>query len=290
MLQVINDNLAIFRDDNYPFLGGGNKARKMMSLHKKLKMENYDAMVTTGGIQSNHCRVTALYCHKHNIDCTLILHGKKQDFLTQSGNAKIMRNTPSNIIFSEVDNISNNMDQAIKNYEEKGAKPFYLRGGGHTLEGSKAYIDIVAELIDYNYIPDYIFIASGTGSTHAGILCGVAKYNLKTEVIGISVGRAKGNAEKVIRNFSEELSKTYNIITEIGEVEVDDTFLCGGYGKYNDDIKKLSKNSLTNHGIFLDTAYTGKTYYSMKKYIERNHIKGKVLFWYTGGIYNYLAE
>ncbi|TGV03926.1 1-aminocyclopropane-1-carboxylate deaminase/D-cysteine desulfhydrase [Flavivirga rizhaonensis] len=290
MIQKINEDLAIFRDDNYPFLGGGNKARKMMALHEKLKSENYNAIVTTGGIQSNHCRVTALYCHKYNIECTLVLHGDKDKFLTESGNAKIIRNTPTKIIFSEIDQISSNMDKAIDNYKSQEKKPFYLYGGGHTFEGGKAYIDVIQELIEYDYIPDYIFIASGTGSTHAGLLAGIAKFKFKTKVVGISVGRSKNNAEKVVSKFAKELSENYKISNGIGKTEVDDSFLCGGYGFYNDDIKKLSGNSLIDYNIFLDTTYTGKAFYGMKKYIENNAIKGKILFWYTGGIYNYLAK
>ena len=290
MLQTINKDFAIFRDDNYPFLGGGNKARKMMALHKKIKKEKYKAMVTTGGIQSNHCRVTAVYCHKYNIDCTLVLHGDKNEFLTESGNAKIIRNTPSNIVFSGIDAISSYMDNTMAHYKNQGANPFYLYGGGHTLEGAKAYIDVVQQLVDYDYVPDYIFVPSGTGSTQAGLLNGIAKFKLKTKVVGISVGRTKSNAEKVISDFTKDLSAKYKISNKIGEIIVDDTFLCGGYGKYNNDIEEISNNSLVDYNIFLDTTYTGKTFYGMKKYIERNAIKGKILFWYTGGIYNYLAK
>ncbi len=290
MLQRINDDFAFLRDDNYPFLGGGNKARKMMAVHQKIVSGNFNAIVTTGGIQSNHCRVTALYCKKYNIECTLVLHGSERDFLKQSGNAKIIRDTPSKVIFSEVNDISSTMDNAIKKYEFQGAKPFYLYGGGHTLEGAKAYIDVIEDLHKYNYIPDYIFIASGTGSTHAGILVGIAKQKLKTKVVGISVGREKQYAEKVIKSFSNELVSYYNISNALGKIEVDDTFLCGGYGKHNTDIQKISTNSLAEHNLFLDTTYTGKTFYGMQKYIERNDIVGKILFWYTGGIFNYLAE
>ncbi|WP_299554787.1 pyridoxal-phosphate dependent enzyme [Seonamhaeicola sp.] len=290
MIQKIHSEFAIFRDDNYPFLAGGNKARKMMALHKTIEDNKYNAIVTTGGIQSNHCRVTALYCHKYNLDCTLVLHGDEEAFLTESGNAKIIRNTSTNIIFSEPDEISFNMDSAIDSYKTRGFNPFYLYGGGHTLEGTKAYIDVIEELLDEDYVPDYIFIANGTGSTHAGLLCGLAKFKLKTKVIGISVGRTKSRAEQVVESFCVELCEKYNITNKIGKIEVNDTFLCGGYGKYNDEIDTISKYSLSDHNIFLDTTYTGKTFYGMKKYIEQNAIKGKILFWYTGGIYNYLAR
>ena len=101
------------------FLGGGNKARKMMYLHDEIKSKKYDAIVTTGGIQSNHCRATALYCHKYNLDCTIVLHGKSDDYNLQSGNAKIMKKHAfEKLFFSEPDMISQNMDNAILNYKK----------------------------------------------------------------------------------------------------------------------------------------------------------------------------
>jgi len=115
----------------------------MMALHKIIEGAKYNAIVSTGGIQSKHCRVTAVYCHKYNIDCTLVLHGDKKAFFSESGIAKIIRNTPSNIIFYEIDEFSNNMDKSIENLINKGLKPFYLYGGRHALEGAKTCIDVM---------------------------------------------------------------------------------------------------------------------------------------------------
>src|SRR5690606_903669 len=91
-IQKLGTNLYVYRDDLYPALGGGNKARKMMALHPSLEQGNFTAVVTTGGTQSNHCRATALYCQKYQLKCTLVLHGGKEgEFLRQSGNAKLIR-------------------------------------------------------------------------------------------------------------------------------------------------------------------------------------------------------
>jgi D-cysteine desulfhydrase len=50
MVHTINDQLRIFRDDLYPFLGGGNKGRKMFAIAKEIEKSKYNALVTTGGI------------------------------------------------------------------------------------------------------------------------------------------------------------------------------------------------------------------------------------------------
>jgi D-cysteine desulfhydrase len=70
---------------------------------------------------------------------------------------------------------------------------------------------------------------------------------------------------------------------------VEDKYSCNGYEKFNDSIKKISDDSLMNYGFALDTTYTAKAYYGMREIVKQKSLKGIILFWYTGGIYNYLA-
>ena len=77
----IKSDLTIIRDDLYPFVGGGNKGRKIDSIGQEILDNSYSAVVTTGGIQSNHCRATAVFCAQHHLQCTLVLHGDKEKFL-----------------------------------------------------------------------------------------------------------------------------------------------------------------------------------------------------------------
>lgn len=296
-IEVLNNNHRVFRDDFYPFLGGGNKGRKMDYIGKDVLRKKANALVTTGGIQSNHCRAVAVFAAVHKIKCTLVLHGSPEDFNTQNGNALIMRMSGANIEFvTEASQIGEKMDNAIYQYSSKGYNPYYIWGGGHTHEGGLAYIEAIGDLKTYskqnNWEPDYIFHASGTGSTQSGILAGLDKYNFKnTKVIGISVGRKSEPATKIVGDFYLELCEKYQIQTLHRESIVLDDYLMGGYGKFNEELKDLSLNSLRNFGFTLDTCYTGKAFYGMQKFIKENNIQDKnILFWHTGGILNYLAE
>ncbi|MGW9685999.1 1-aminocyclopropane-1-carboxylate deaminase/D-cysteine desulfhydrase [Flagellimonas sp. 2504JD1-5] len=290
MIEPLSSSLSIFRDDLFPLLGGGNKARKMMALHHLIKEEQYNALVTTGNIQSNHCRAVALYAKKYGLECTLVLHGNKKDFFVQSGNSKIIRNTNVNLVFCAPEDISLNMDEAMDSYVLDKKKPYYIYGGGHILEAAKSYIDVIGEIIAKDYFPDYIFVASGTGSTHAGILAGISKYGLKTKVFGISVARRKQRAESIVQQFYSELCDMYGIRKQENVVDVEEDFLCGGYGKYNEKIKQLEVDSMPKHNVFLDTTYTGKAFYGMEEVVKRESLTGKILFWYTGGQFNYFAK
>src|SRR5699024_3326122 len=112
-IQEITKNLRVFRDDLYPFLGGGNKGRKMDEIAGDIFKKKVDALVTTGGFQSNHCRAAAVFAAQHKMKCTLVLHGPKNAFKKQSGNAKIMRLSGAKIIFvDDAGQIGEAMDSA----------------------------------------------------------------------------------------------------------------------------------------------------------------------------------
>lgn len=294
MITILKSGFKVFRDDLFPFLGGGNKGRKIEYIFKDIVKQGANAIVTTGGSQSNHCRAVAILAAQNGWRCTLVIHGDERTFYNQGGNALLMRSTDSTIIFVEPDEIQNSMDLAMKSYEADGYRPYYIYGGGHTLEGGLAYIDAIAGLNQYLRLNktsiDYIFLASGTGSTHAGILAGLDKYGINSEVIGISVGRERHRAEQVVKDFYIELCTHFQILGGHRNVTVLDEFLCGGYGQYNAEIKEISINSIRNFGFALDTTYTAKAFYGMQQHIRANKLKGNILFWHTGGLLNFLAE
>ena len=293
-IELISNNLWVLRDDIYPFLGGGNKGRKIKYIEKNIFEIQANAIVTTGGVHSNHNRATALLAAKNGWHCTLVVHGDKEEFYSSKGNCLLIRESGAEVIFTDSQSIAKTMDLAMDKYRRQGHTPYYIYGGGHTLEGGLAYIDAVKELKstikNSGNSFDFIFLASGTGSTQAGILAGLDKEALKGEVIGISVGRDRNRAEEVVNEFYNELCENYQIACTNRKVTVLDDYLCGGYGKYNEDILKTSLNSVKKYGFTLDRTYTAKAFYGMQDYINKNNIQGRVLFWHTGGLLNFLAE
>lgn len=295
IFNCYSDNFRVFRDDLYPFLGGGNKGRKMDFIGREILIGEYDSVVTTGGIQSNHCRAVAVFAAQNGLECSLVIHGNKDRFLKESGNTRIMQLSGAKIVFSEAEDIGANMDLCMQEYWDRGKKPYYIYGGGHTHEGGLAYIEAVKTLREYTdktkWSPDYIFLASGTGSTQAGIMAGLDKCCFEsTKVIGISVARKRQRAEEVVESFYKELCEVYSIKSNNRQTIVLDDYLCGGYEQYNEAIKEISDSSIKNYGFTLDTCYTAKAFYGMKEHIKNNNIKGEILFWHTGGIFNFLAQ
>ena len=295
MIESISRDIKIYRDDLFPYFGGGNKGRKMISIVDDIKLNGYNAIVTTGGIQSNHNRATVFAAAQNKWLCTLIIHGDKHRLQKESGNAKIIRHSNAEIMLVDsASDIGAAMDEAMEKYTKAGMKPYYLTGGGHVMSGGKAYIDAIEDLKKYcnegNWQPDYIFLASGTGSTQAGIMAGLDNCGFdKTAVIGISVARQRDRAETIVNDFYSELCSYYKIKNSGRKTVVLDDYLCGGYEKYNFELKQLSEDSIKNYGFILDVTYSGKAFYGMLETIRKNNLENKnILFWHTGGVLNFL--
>lgn len=283
-------DFRILREDLFPYFGGGNKARKLKNILVEILEEKYNAVVTTGSVYSNHCRAAALMCSNYGLRLSLVLHGDQKMFAGENSNAQIIKSLGPKIIFCDPDNISKRMDQEMTDFVKKGLNPYYLYGGGHNKRGVEAYINFVQELNTcFSYLkwkPDYIFLPSGTGSTQAGIILGLRKFKIETDVIGISIARKKDKGIEAIYDAFEWFRKDYEYPGK-DKVIFEDAFLEGGYGVYNQTILELSSTMLKTESIFLDPIYTSKALLGTVKYINTHNLKGNMLFLCTGGIFNF---
>jgi D-cysteine desulfhydrase len=59
----------------------GNKVRKLEFLMADAVAQGADCIITVGGIQSNHCRATAVAAKYLNLDCYLILRTSKVNLI-----------------------------------------------------------------------------------------------------------------------------------------------------------------------------------------------------------------
>ncbi|KAA8542911.1 hypothetical protein F0562_024054 [Nyssa sinensis] len=72
-----NTEVWLKRDDLSGMQLSGNKVRKLEFLLADAVAQGADCIVTIGGIQSNHCRATAVAAKYLNLDCYLILRTSK---------------------------------------------------------------------------------------------------------------------------------------------------------------------------------------------------------------------
>lgn len=295
-MKISGRSIKIVRDDLFPDVGGGNKARKAAEYERELRRGGFDAVVTTGGVQSNHNRAVALMAARNGWKCHVVYHGSRERFEEESGNAAIVRGTGASAEFVSADRISSAMDAAMERFRAEGRRPYYVTGGGHDLPGGNAYVNAVRRLFEYGretgYKPDAIFLASGTGSTQAGILVGLEKVGWgDVAVFGISVARPRERGERCVRDFAERLAAAHGIAPETvgGKVRFCSEYLCGGYEKFSEEMKDFLAETLRETGIVFDTTYSGKALFGMREMLNARGFRGNALFWHTGGIMNFLA-
>ncbi len=287
----IAEDINIARDDLFPLFLGGNKARKMVNIMGDIDKNHCNAVVTTGGIQSNHCRVVALACTLNQWKCKLVLHGSKEQFYSEKGNALLIRMANVQLEFVPGDHIGPAMDQAMEEFVMQGYKPYYLYGGGHNKAGTLAYVEAMHELkkaLPADKMIDHIFLASGTGSTQAGLLAGCKEVGWKdTRVHGISIAREQKRGSEAILESLEFLGIQRD--TFQAHIDFSDDFLFGGYGKSTRQLQEFVLQIARDTEILLDKTYSGKAFFGMVETIKKQRLRGNILFWHTGGIFNLMA-
>lgn len=282
-------SIKIVRDDLFPFIGGGGKARKAVYYEELLKEQGYNAVVTCGGIQSNHNRAIALMCAKNGWKCHLCIQGTEERFMAEKGNALLDRLSGAVCELIKPEETAEAMDRAMEKLAAEGYKPYYCHGGGHDLPGGVSFVEAVEELAKLIEKPDYIFHASGTGSTQAGIVVGLDRVGWSdVKCVGISVARQYERGRQVIAEFANLLADHYGMSERYDDRILFDTdYLYGGYEQFTPEMDAYLKKTMKEMGLMFDTTYSGKAFYGMMDIIKKERLQGKkIVFWHTGGIMN----
>lgn len=287
-------NLMIKRDDLFPVIGGGSKARKLKYILKNAVENGCTAVVTAGSNYSNHLRATAVLCCELGLKFTACIHDEMPELTDVQGNLKLTTELAHRVEFVPMSQIKHVMDSAVHAYINEGERPLYIWGGGHSIEGTVSFLHAVGGIInDLNQHPRYLFVASGTGTTQAGLIIGTHNYIPNCDVIGVSVARNQQRGRSAVADAIADVSHYLDTPMKtppVDEINFDDSFLFGGYGKVTSELLDELDFVKKNFGLVLDPIYSGKAFFAIKRYIEEGIVeKGSdVLFWNTGGILNTL--
>lgn len=283
--EFYNNSLYIKREDMIPYSFGGNKARKGFYFFKTIDEGKYDCVVTYGSSHSNHCRIIANMSIIRNIPCYIVVPSETS---STTYNSKLVELLNAEKIKTPVNKVHDVIQDKLYELKSMGKKPYFIQGGGHGVIGTQAYLDCYREIKKYekinNIFFDYIFFASGTGTTHAGLVCGQILIGDERQIIGISIARENPyGRDVVIDSVREYLRGSFN-----GEIQKRvwfiDAYIAQGYGKKNREIEEVMKQAMVQYGVPLDSTYTGKAFWGMQKYIEAENLKDKkILFIHTGG-------
>lgn len=281
------NQLYIKREDLIPYSFGGNKARKAFLFFQEIDTGKYDCVVTYGSSHSNHCRIVANMAAARGMKCCIVGPSEVSD---ATFNSRFMELFGAELITVPVERVHDTIEKKLQYLRADGYNPYFIPGGGHGNIGTEAYVQCYTEIRTYereeNVHFDYIFFASGTGTTHAGLVCGQLLNHDERQIVGISIARKNPRGRQVVLDSIREYLGT----TQIPEDEIQkrtifmDDYIGSGYGQDNEAVAKTIRDSMIRYGIPLDSTYTGKAFWGMKQYLAKHKIQGKnILFIHTGG-------
>lgn len=285
--------LFIKRDDNTGLATGGNKTRKLEYLIQDALDKKCDTVITAGAQQSNHCRQTAAACAQADLECHLLLGGEEPS--VYNGNLLLSKLLGANIHFTGENRKGEDFQSLGKELKQAGAKSYLIPYGGSNLTGALGFVHAVSELQEQltqlRINIDYIFFASSSGGTQAGLLIGRMLYNLNAEIIGINIDKDETGGQPLKNIISEIIDagrKKFSITDNANEYEIilNKDYDEAGYGIVTKNELNAIQMLSTNEGILLDPVYTGRAFYGMLDYLKKEMIpeNSNVLFWHTGGI------
>ncbi len=278
--------LLVKRDDALPFAMGGNKVRKMRLLARHALDQGADTLVTMGGVQSNHARVTAAMAAASGLRSLLVLNGEPPN--PPTGNALLQRMFGADIVsVASREEREPAMREAAARLEREGRKPYLVPLGGSTPEGALAYAHAFVELLEQIPAPDVIVVSTSSGGTQAGLAAGAALCGASTRVIGISADDPSASIAAIVRELIPAIGRLTGVADLAHEpVDVDDAFVGGGYGVPTEASTEAMYLSAREEGLLLDPVYTAKAMAGLMARVragafDANHT---VLFWHTGGL------
>ncbi len=290
----------IKRDDLTGTVLSGNKVRKLEYVVAQALEDDASVLMTCGGVQSNHCRTTALVAAQLGLACHLILRGKKPDAL--DGNTLLAGLSGAEISYyapREYSKRSNDIiQQWVDSYAKRGQKVCWIPTGASDEVGLWGYYSAAEELYgDFErkrLNVGAVCCATGSGGTHTGLALGFHHLAIKHKSPAPKVqAYAVCDNTKYFEDRAEhDIAAWYQRYHPAEEVQqpkvfINDCFIGSGYGVANEGVYETIRLLARTEGVILDPVYTGKAFQGMLNDIASGVFSDceNIVFVHTGGVF-----
>lgn len=304
-------NLYIKRDD---FTGmnlfGGNKIRKLEYLLGDAKAKGCDHAITYGATQSNHAMETAASCRRCGIEPILYLTA-----VVEPNDADIRANLLlDKILGAELHIVDIGPDETEEEAEERsffmGAKrAAELTAAGHpccdipmgganaigSVGFARGFLELQQQLDAQNLQADYIFHATGTGGTMAGLAAGRKLAGSETKIISVTVSFKDESYLAKVEDLSNQVLALLGSglrVDKERDLCMDTGYFAPGYEQPNEAASEAIRLLAQTEGLFVDPVYTGKALAGLLDYVRSGRVPAgsNIVFWHTGGSTALFAE
>jgi D-cysteine desulfhydrase len=287
-------DLYVKMDAETGFALGGNKVRKLEFELAPKRLEGVSRLVTAGGPQSNHCRVTAAAAAaaRLGLKCTLVLSGVEPPDPT--GNALLHRLFGAEIVMvPERSERTDRMDSVAVECAARGEHVLVVPIGASTGLGclgyARAAVELTKQLEDLGPRPDrtWLFVPSSSCGTLAGLLLGISLLGLEdVQLVGVSadVSAAELTARtlEIARDGAALLGWQGRLLDNL--IALDDQ-VGEGYGLPTPAAREALELFARTEGLVLDPTYTSKAAAGLVAWARagRFSVSDRVVFLHTGG-------
>lgn len=303
--QFLGVNLWLKRDDLTGSVLSGNKIRKLEFTLAQALEEGCDTLISCGGLQSNHCRATALLGAKLGLEVHLILRGDEPYEL--DGNLLLDAIAGAQIDVYPVSGfgskLSARLEEKAKALKSSGRQPYIIPTGASDDVGCWGYIHACAELLqDFtrcNIKPDSIYHATGSGGTQAGLTLGAELFGLGCRVVGVAVCDDTAYFQRKVRRDMLSWHQRYGdgcglsgLDVNTLEISVTDDYIGPGYAQADDEIYETITWLARLEGVVLDPVYTAKAFHGLLNEIKSGRVRpgADVVFVHTGGVFGVFPD
>ena len=294
------NSIYIKRDDLLPFSFGGNKVRIAEAFFQHMERLGKNCIIGYGNARSNLSRAIANMAAAKGICCHIISPDDEDGTRSETSNSRIVSSCGAVFHTCPKTQVSQTVDHVMASCLAQGLSPYYIYGDrfgkGNEATPVAAYAKAYGEIrMQAPTELDLIFLPTGTVMNHAGLLAGQAASGGSEQIIGISVARSKEAETEILKNYVNSYIKKTNCASISTErYYVTDSYLCGGYGCYDERISEVISRIMRSYGVPLDPTYTGKAFYGMEQWLEEHDVREKnILFLHTGGTplyFDHLAQ
>lgn len=285
------------RDDAIGPAMGGNKARNLEFLLADARRRHASKVVTFGGLQSNHARITAAAARQLEMEPHVFYFARRPCGL--QGNLLLSSLADARLHFVPLGGGDGSMTLEMTNRLVRllsscvVGPSYFVPVGGHAPLGCLGYvlaaleIDTQVQALGLKNVT--VVTAAGTGGTLAGLLAGFALLESPVRVLGLEIG-------KLWKDFRVSIARLYRdtcgllgaarLIAPENIPLILDRYAGPAYGvpsvSGNTAIRRLAECE----GIFLDPIYTGKAMAGLLDLVEQRYWSSSdtVVFLHTGGV------
>ena len=290
-------NLFVKRDDCTGLAFGGNKTRQLEYYLGAAKAEKADTILITGAVQSNFVRSAAAGARRLGMTCHIQLEGRVATKAVQyhnSGNVlvdKLLGATIHSYPHGEDESgADSSLEEIAAELRDAGRRPYIFRlAPGNPPLGSLGYViaaqELMRQIAEGKFFVDEIFVASGSGATHAGLLFGLRAMGSPIRVTGSCVRRditaQRARISDTCNGIAELLEVESSVIDE--DISLTDDFLAPGYGRLNEETSNAIVLGARTEALMLDPVYTGKAMAAMIQHASLANEGSGFVFLHTGG-------